>query len=528
MPKIKTIDFNQISSIPQLIKDFLNNDLSEDMNQNFDLESIEKHIKLKKSSYTDSQRKVLCEVMTRQMSDFSLSDKQKQNLELLSQENTFTIVTGHQLNLFSGPAFFVYKILQIIKTSEILTSKLNGYNIIPVFWMATEDHDFEEINNFRDQENFYSTYEQSGGAVGRIEITSNSFVEFFEKNYKDDPYGEELITLLKKAYKIGNTFTQAIQIVVQELFADRGLLFIDGDCRELKAQIKDVFKDEICNQSLYHCTKDKVEFLREKYKKVQVNPREINLFYLSESRNRIDFNNGIYPIDSSKKVFSQQEILSELDEFPERFSPNALMRPVYQEKILPNLAYVGGNAEIMYWLELKDYFKKINIPFPFLIPRNSMLFLKQKTLDKIQKLGLRLEDFFDNYHKIINQKLLDNNELIDLLDKKHDDIKNSFEEISSLAYKTDKTFENLVKAEEVRQLKSYKRMMKRLLRAERIKQSEKVEQLQRLFLEVNPNGLWQERQYNFSTFYRLKGKAWLQDSYENIFVDKSSLILMKE
>ena len=94
------------------------------------------------------------------------------------------------------------------------------------------------------------------------------------------------------------------------------------------------------------------------------------------------------------------------------------MRPVYQEKILPNLAYIGGNAEIMYWLELKDYFSKIEIPFPILIPRNSMLFIKEKTLGKIRKLDLGIDDFFQNFAIITNRKILKDNHILPLLEEK--------------------------------------------------------------------------------------------------------------
>ena len=118
--------------------------------------------------------------------------------------------------------------------------------------------------------------------------------------------------------------------------------------------------------------------------------------------------------------------MAELENYPEKFSPNAVMRPIYQEKILPNIAYIGGNAEVMYWLELKEYFRHVDVSFPILIPRNSMLFLTEKTANKIQKMGLGIGDFFMDYAEIIKEKLLFESELLEILTEKEEELKKSF------------------------------------------------------------------------------------------------------
>ncbi len=152
------------------------------------------------------------------MSGLTLSSKQKENIENLRLANTFTITTGHQLNLFSGPVFFVYKILQTIKTCTYLKEYFPDFNFVPVYWMASEDHDFAEINHFKTENNYYEINEKSGGPVGRIKINDTYFISEFEEEFKDSVFGTELILMLKEAYKIGNTLTQAIQILVNRLF----------------------------------------------------------------------------------------------------------------------------------------------------------------------------------------------------------------------------------------------------------------------------------------------------------------------
>jgi len=523
---INKISFNDIESIPQLVKDFLNQNIEGFENNTFSLDHFRQQIHLKKDSFASEKRSIVADVLEGQLETLFLSSKQKENLENLKLSNTFTITTGHQLNLFSGPVFFVYKILQTIKTCTYLKENFPDFNFVPVYWMASEDHDFAEINHFKTENNYYETNEKSGGPVGRIEISDIYFISEFEKEFKDSIFGTELILMMKEAYKPGNTLTEAIKILVNRLFSAFGLLILDGDSKELKNQMKTIFKDELLNFSLQKASKDKVDFLTDRYGKVQVNPREINLFYLSETRDRIEFNGQKYIIVDKPIQFTEEEIQSELENHPEKFSPNALMRPVYQENVLPNLAYIGGNAEIMYWLELKDYFSKINTPFPILIPRNSMLFLKEKTLGKIEKLDLTIEDFFHNFSVLTNQKILKDNPILQLLDEKEELLINSFSTLKTSAETTEKSFGNMVKAEEVRQLKSFKRMKKRLLHAEKIKQNELLERLENLFLDVHPAKTWQERVYNFSVFFSDYGYAWLENCLEEMVVQDSKLIIV--
>lgn len=525
LKKLTNVPFVEIESIPVLIKDFLKQEIPGFETDFFNLENIEKKLLLKEQTFSLERRKILCEVLDDQYSFFQMSEKQQLHRFSLEKHRTFTVTTGHQLNLFTGPVFFIYKILQTIKLAEFLSLKFPSDNFVPLFWLASEDHDFDEINHFKTTGHYYETKAKSGGAVGRIQVEDDFFISQFEEEFKDSVFGTELILLLKRAYKKGNTLSQATRIMVHELFADYGLLVLDGDAPKLKSEMKSVFKDELLNQSLFESTQKTVAFLMEKYGKVQVNPREINLFYLSETRDRIAFEDDRYLVVGQERSFSKEEMMIELQVHPERFSPNALMRPVFQETILPNIAYIGGNAEIMYWLELKSYFQKIDLPFPVLIPRNSMLMVSEKTVDKTKKLGLEITDFFKNFAKITHDFLLQGHEVVDLLNLQEDALKQQFIHLKTKAELTDKTFVNLVEAEQVRQLKSFDRMRKRLLRAEKIKQNEKLERLENLFLKIHPGNVWQERTYNFSVFYSDFGKEWLHSCYEEIAIESSELII---
>lgn len=520
-----TIDFRNIDSIPQLIKDFLDDKLTSVNDKKFSISNFKNQIKEKGESFSRNNRSALVDVLQSQLSGLALSEKQSSNLDALSSEDTFTITTGHQLNLFSGPVFFIYKILQTIKTAEFLKTEFPDKQFVPIFWMATEDHDFEEIDHFKTENHYYEIKAQSGGAVGRINIEDQFFINAFQEEFRDHVFGTELILMMKEAYKKGHSLAEATRLLVHRLFSEFGLLMIDGDDKRLKSLMIPTFEKELLHQELYHSTKNQIDFLQKNYHKVQVNPREINLFYLTETRNRIEYREGRYFVLDTDIQFSQEEILADLQAHPERFSPNAVLRPAYQETVLPNLAYVGGNAEIMYWIELTDYFKNINVPFPVLIPRNSMLFLKEKQIEKLGKLNLSVEDLFKNLAQLVSHQLLDNHDILTLLQQKEKDLVQSFADIKATASTTDKSFANLVEAEETRQLKSFDRMKKRLLRAEKIKQKEYLQRMEELFLSIHPGGSWQERQYNFSVFYADSGSKWLDSCYQKMNVENSEMII---
>jgi len=522
-----SLNFLSIPTIPKMIKDYLSGGLSNLHSPLFSKENALYQAAIKAENYSLHHRKVLSEVLGEQMQSLPLSELQKENLQNLQQKNTFTVVTGHQLNLFTGPAYFIYKILQVVKTTNFLNQNSENKKFVPLFWMASEDHDFEEINHFKTTNHYYFTNEKSGDAVGRIEISDNKFINDFIKEFEDCVFGTELIRWIQEAYANGNTFSKATQLLVNRIFGEYGLLILDADDRRLKTLVQPVFEKELLQEHLYQSTHETVEQLREKYGKVQVNPREINLFYFNEGkRNRIEKEGNHFAIVDTEIKFSKEELLRELRDFPERFSPNAVLRPVYQETILPNILYIGGNAEIMYWLELKKGFDGLNLPFPILLPRNSFAMISKKNFDKMKKLGLKVEDFFGNYEETVHRKLLENTPLDPFLNEKEQEVISIFEALEEKAKLTDKTFENLVSAEKKRQLKSYKKMKKRLLRAEKIVQGDLYQRFNLLYEEINPGGIWQERTLNFSEFYADEGKDWIANCYQNTQIEKPQLAIL--
>ena len=514
MKTIARIPLTELHTTPTLVKDFIQGKLPQFQENLFSIDTITRKVKEKKHFFSTQKRERIVQAFHRQMQKLPLTSQQKENLKKLCNEDTFTITTGHQLNLLSGPAFFIYKILQTIKTAAFLNEKIPHQYFIPVFWMATEDHDWEEIQSFKTSKNTYSIQAKEGTAVGRIVPENIDFIHELEKELKDEPLGKEIIALAKKAYISGRNLAESTQMLVQELFSSYGLLILNGDDAELKCSMRTIFRKEIEENTLYKTTKEQREYIEQHYGKVQVNPREINLFYLKEKRERILFRDGKYSTADGALSFTKEEMFQELQDSPERFSPNAVLRPAYQESILPNIAYIGGNAEIAYWLELKDYFNVIHLPFPILIPRHSMLWLNKKVIKKIEKNGFSYAAIFLPLERFIQGQISINENLSQILETEEKTLALAFDQIEKNAGATDITFAHLVKAEKQRLTKSFQRMKKRLWRAEKKKNTEKIERLTTLYAQVHPHHNWQERQWNFSVFYAEEGKNWLEKCYE--------------
>jgi len=475
-----------------------------------DLVGFKNQLEEKEKSFNLESRNVLSKSLEKQYQGFDLSEATQNNIKLLKQKNTFTVTTGHQLNLFTGPLYFLYKIFSTINLAEEISKKFPTKNIVPVYWMATEDHDFEEINYFNFQEKKVQWNLESGGAVGRLstEGLSDVFQEF-SSHLGSTKNAKELKKLFSEGYLKHKNLADATRFIANELFKDYGLVILDGDDLALKKMLSPIVKDELENKTSFHNVSETILALEKNYK-VQVNPRAINLFYLGEnSRERILFENGIYKINNTNIKFSKEEILREVDENPLAFSPNVIVRPLYQEVVLPNLCYIGGGGEIAYWLELKSYFEKKAVPFPILLLRNSVQIVSEKQQKKLTSLKISHQELFLKQQDLLSKKVLENTDIDLDFNLKIESLQKQFTELKEVAKKTDVSFVGAVNAQEKKQIKGLENLQKRLLRAEKRRQKELVDSIIDLQRQLLPNQSLEERQRNFSDYYLAYGTPFL-------------------
>lgn len=516
--------YNQTNAFSKIVADYLSG--SENLKPFYSslptLKGIEETIERKKQQPVD--RKMLVDVLKEQYRTVSTTDAVKKNMELLLSENTFTVCTAHQPNLFTGPLYFVYKVLHAIRLAAFLKKQLPRYNFVPVYYMGSEDADFAELNHTYVDGKKIEWKKEQKGAVGRM-IVDNSLIQLInelEGQLSSEVYGKEAIDLLRRCYSEGKTIQEATFELVNELHGQWGLIVLIPDNAALKSQMITVFEEDLFNNTSSRIVENSSENLSEHYN-VQANPREINLFYLKDNiRERIEEKNGNYSILNTRISFTQEEIRKELVEHPERFSPNVILRGLYQETILPNLIFIGGGGEMAYWLQLKDLFENYKVVYPVLVLRNSFLVVEDKWNEKIQKLDLTVADFFQGENELMNRIVEKNSENKIALNGNFEKAEAFYEQIRTQAEAVDKTLSQYVTAIKTRSLKDLEELEKKMLRAEKRKFEEQQRQIQKIKETLFPNDGLQERVENFSWFYAKWGKAFIEELY------KKSLALEQE
>ncbi len=518
------ISYPETNYFTPLILDYLSEkkELDPFYNRFPHIENFEGQITEKKANYDHRIRKDLTEVLHDQYSKLKVSDKTRENIEALNSENTFTVVTGHQLNLFTGPLYFLYKIVSTINLTRKLKEKHPQNNFVPIYWMATEDHDFEEINffNLHGKKFKWNSRDKRAGktAVGGLCTEGlDEVFKLFAAEIGGGENAENLKSLFKKAYLEHTNLTDATRYIANEIFGKLGLVILAAGDSRLKKHFIPYAKNELINQVSFKNTSSTVEGINFLEYNVQVNPREINLFYLNEDiRERIIEREGKYFVHETEISWSREEILQELNDHPERFSPNVMMRPLYQEVLLPNLCYIGGGGELAYWLELKSYFEAEKIAFPMLLLRNSALLQTAKQNDKRKRLDISLPELFLKQHELINRKVRKISNIdIDFTPQK-ELLVQQFQSMYDLAKQTDESFLGAVKAQEVKQLKGLENLEKRLLKAQKRKLKDEVERIAKLQNDLFPNRSLQERQTNFSEFYVEYGEELINKLIEEL------------
>ncbi|WP_282148460.1 bacillithiol biosynthesis cysteine-adding enzyme BshC [Algibacter lectus] len=526
------ISFKNTGYFSSLICDYLdeNQELKPFYNRFPNLDNFKNQIKEKGAHFTSESRNVLHSVLSEQYKKVDASTLTLQNIDLLKLENTFTVTTGHQLNLFTGPLYFLYKIVSAINLSKELKEKYPDQNFVPIYWMATEDHDFDEINYFNFRGKKVQWNKDASGAVGELSTEGLADVfEVFSNEIGHTKNAEYLKGLFQKAYLEHDNLADATRYLANAVFHEYGLVIVEANNAALKKEFIPFIKTELLNQTSFKAVTETIEDLNnysEGYK-AQVNPREINLFYLNENlRERIVFEDDIYKVVNTAITWTKNAILDEVKNYPERFSPNVIMRPLYQEVILPNLCYIGGGGELAYWFQLKKYFNTVNVPFPVLLLRNSVLIQTESQSKKLENLNISKEDVFLKRSAFINKKVREISNIdIDFSEQKKHLIK-QFESMYKIAEDTDKSFLGAVKAQEVKQLQGLEHLENRLLKAQKRKLKDAVSRMTDLQTELFPGGSLQERNTNFSEFYLEYGEQLLPNLIKNLQPLKGDFLLL--
>ncbi|HZI54232.1 MAG TPA: bacillithiol biosynthesis cysteine-adding enzyme BshC [Chitinophagaceae bacterium] len=492
------------------------------------LRGLEQAINERKKFPTN--RKVLVDVLQKQYAATTVTAATQKNIDALLSVNTFTITTAHQNNIFTGPLYFIYKILHVIKLSTTLNESYPGQHFVPVFYMGTEDADLEELNHIYLGDEKLEWNTKQTGAVGRMKIDKDlvALIDRMEGQLVVEPNGKEIISLIRKYYTIGKELQIATFQFVNDLFGEYGLVVLLPDNAELKRQMRTVFQDDLLQQVASEIVEKSAASLDLAGYKVQANPREINLFYLEDGiRERIVEKNDHYSTVSGKYVFSREEMLTELERHPEKFSPNVILRGIYQETILPNISFVGGGGETAYWLQLKDLFEHYSVPFPVLVLRNSFLVVEKKWQERIAKLGFEVEDFFNDEQELMNRLVMKASANDTKLNGSLSTLDELYESFKKQAAAVDVTLGKHVDALRLKTVHRLQELEKKMLRAEKRKFSDQQRQIQAIRKELFPGSGLQERHDNISYYYAKWGREFIQILYQNSLSLEQEFVILQ-
>lgn len=442
-------------------------------------------------SIPNEQRAVLANAMRRRYA--SVQEAVDRNLDRLAQPEATTIATGHQLVVGTGPFYMLNKIAStIVLAREVELA--SGKPVIPVFWMASEDHDFEEIATFFLGDLALSWEAPAGGPVGRMPIDSlRSQWEGWLRDPALEPWHQGLAAF--QPDPDARTWAEAFHRLIDRLFGHHGLLILDGDDPQLKACFAPWMARELESSFAESPVKAASEMLVELGYKPQVNPRSINLFHITDqTRVRLERTvDGIQTVDGAKQ-WSEDAWREALIRGPEAFSPNVILRPMYQEVLLPNLAYVGGPGELSYWLQLKAAFEVADIPFPLLRLRHSTVVMSPGMARKFEKLSLPWSVLCGDVHTA-ERALATRVPLPDLSGLRRT-LEEGFDTALVALKSFDPNLERPALGEKAKWEKGLEQLEKKVLRSAKQRSEAALGQLHFLRNGLFPGGIFQERRAN--------------------------------
>lgn len=524
------MNFEETGNFSALVLDYLKADesLKSFYRHPATLEGIKQSIEERKGFKTD--RKLLVDQLKFQYRDVSPNSLQLSYIEKLLQENTFTITTAHQPNIFTGHLYFIYKIMHAIKMADELQKLIPENNFVPVYYMGSEDADLEELGEVVVAGKKLVWETKQTGAVGRMHIDA-AFLKIIKEiggQIGVQQFGAAMISKMEKAYTIGKSIETATFEFVNDLFASFGLIILLPDEATLKKSFEPVIKKEIEEQFSSRELQKTIAAFPPKYK-IQAAGRDLNLFYLDkDSRQRLLLRETGFAIENTDRVFTKQTMLEEIENEPRNFSANVILRPLYQEYILPNIVFIGGGGELAYWLELKSVFAAASIPYPVLMLRNSFALLDKKTAAAIKKLNFSFADFFKGEHELVNAVVVrDSENKISVSEEKFALLK-IYSTLRKDAAAVDKSLERHVWALQAKAINHIDQLEKKMIRSAKKGFKVQIKNISKIKSILFPAGTLQERVEGLLYFYSEFGTALLQDIYENSPALEPKFVLLTE
>jgi bacillithiol synthase len=392
-----------LPSINKFASDYIKNKLAVQEFFHYDLQEQNVYQKrLKDLQERTFKRQELAEYISTYMSPLGLTDKIRQNLTALVEKETTVVIGGQQAGLLTGPLYTIHKIISIIKLAEQQSFNL-GKKVVPVFWVAGEDHDLQEVNHvFVPDDNGYEKlsypyYQETKSMISDIPLDSiiiNRWVSDVFAAFGETNYTKTLLDDVKQIARGSKNFSDFFVKLVHSWFKDYGLLIIDAADKELRKLESDYFEQLILNhEQITNKVNKQQSFIKEKgyNRTIEIEPKAANLFYYDIGKRErallfYDTESNKFSDKSAQYIFTKEELLEIAKKCPECLSNNVVSRPIMQEMLFPALAFISGPGEVAYWSELKLAFEWMEMKMPPIVPRLNITFIEkdiQKALHEI-------------------------------------------------------------------------------------------------------------------------------------------------
>lgn len=457
-------------------------------------------------------RKVLTDALHRQYRNYAVHESVSRNIEALSDENTFTVCTAHQPNLMTGYLYFIYKIVHAARLAQHLGKRHPGHKFVPVFYIGSEDADLDELGVFRFNGVRFRWQTDQAGAVGRMS-TEDLQPLLGQLNALIGPPGdnaERLKDIIFNAYRQHATIAGATRYIVNELLGAYGVVVIDPDDHELKQSFVPILLQELMVPKAHDLVQQTSKALEQEYG-AQAFSRPINLFYLKDDiRERIEREGDEWHVLRTNIRWNREALEQEVKEYPERFSPNVILRGLYQETILPDVAFIGGGSEVAYWLQLKPAFDHYKVFYPALVLRQSVLWIDAAASQLQHKTGLTDEELFLPSEKLARFFVQKHTSKDLQLEDTRQQMNQVFEQIKNKAIHIDVTLRASAEAAITRMRHQLDTMEKKMMRAEKRNMAEQLSQIYKLKNKLFPNESLQERYDTFMPYFLEQGDRFFE------------------
>ncbi|EQB64187.1 MAG: hypothetical protein RBG1_1C00001G1766 [candidate division Zixibacteria bacterium RBG-1] len=479
-------------------------------------------------------RNEIASILERQNSELGASVQTLKNISYLKDNHASVVFTGQQVGILGGPLFTIYKAISDIKLAGWLSEKLKT-KVIPLFWLAADDHDFLEVNHIYllnpqsqvTKIEYKPRTDWQGKPMAKVilEESINSFSKAVGENLAETKYKNEVLDKLFQFYQEGQFLSLAFARWLTFLLGKYGLVIVNPADKDLKKLAAPIFEQEIEQngrlENIFRETNLKLE-QRDYHQQIKKKENYLNIFVDNGQRSTVRKEKDFFVVEATQEKFTSQQLRGLLNQKPNLFSPNVILRPMIQSYLFPTLAYVGGPSEVAYFAQLKELYKALEINMPVIYPRATVALLERKTLEMLERYSLDIRDILtQDIESVINQvleKTLPPN-WEENFTKTQAEIKSKFEDLESEVAKLEPTLKETFATTKGKVDFELNKLKEKYFQAHKRKNKIVREQLYKVKNHLYPENDLQERKFNLVYYLNKYGFDLIDFLFQSIEVD---------